>query len=136
MMVNSSQNRDLLNPQLYIHNLDVWERVLGQSHPNVTDALYGLAKVNVSLLEFARAEAHLRRAKKIIERSLELDHPDLADTLTDLAQVLRATARGNRVKTEEAKSLESRAKAIRAKHSGMNKRQGDTDLRQSIHTLR
>ncbi len=47
-----------------------------------------------------------------MEKALGPDHPDVATSLENYADLLRKTGRG-----DEAAKMEARAKAIRAKHA-------------------
>jgi hypothetical protein len=59
-----------------------------------------------------KAEPIFRRVLGILERALEIEHPDVATCLGNYSSLLRNTDR-----SREAAPLESRAEAIRAKHA-------------------
>ncbi len=60
---------------------------------------------------YAEAEPLFQRALAIDEKALGPEHPDVAQSLENYAALLRQTARA-----DEAKRMEARAKAIRAKY--------------------
>jgi hypothetical protein len=60
---------------------------------------------------YSEAELLYARALAIREKALGSEHPDLATSLENYAELLQATAR-----TDEAERMEARAKAIRAKY--------------------
>ncbi len=62
---------------------------------------------------YAEAEPVYIRALAILEEALDPDHPDIADTLEDYAELLRQVGRD-----EEAEPMEERARAIRASGGG------------------
>ena len=63
----------------------------------------------------AGAEPLYKRSLVVREKALGLDHPDVAQSLENYADLLRKTGRD-----DEAKELEARAKAIRSKHAKEN----------------
>ncbi len=60
---------------------------------------------------YAEVEPLFQRALAINEKALGPEHPDVAQSLENYAALLRQTARAY-----EAKRMEARAKAIRAKY--------------------
>ncbi len=77
--------------------------------------LNNLANLYQAQGHYAEAEPLYQRALAIWEKTLGPDHPDVATSLENYAALLRETGRG-----EEAKEMEVRAKAIRAKHAQDN----------------
>ncbi len=64
---------------------------------------------------YAEAEPLYQRSLTIMEKALGPEHPNVATTLENYAELLRTMNRD-----AEAKSMEARAKAIRAKHAQEN----------------
>ncbi len=64
---------------------------------------------------YAEAEPLFKRSLAIREKSLGREHPDVATSLENYADLLGKTGR-----SDEAAKLEARAKAIRAKHAREN----------------
>jgi hypothetical protein len=91
------------------------EQALGAEQPTAAHSLTGLAFFFQTHGHYARAESLFEWALAIQERTLGPDHPDVATSLENYADILRKTHR----KTE-AIVVEARAKAIRAKHAQEN----------------
>ncbi|MCB9703325.1 MAG: tetratricopeptide repeat protein [Myxococcales bacterium] len=87
--------------------LRIRERLLGEEHPLVSEALGNLAAVIDLSGETAAAIDLYRRALDLRERTLRPDHPLLAATLSNLAGALAASGAA-----EEADSLYARALEI------------------------
>ncbi len=64
---------------------------------------------------YTDAEPLHKRSLAIREKTLGPEHPDVATSLENYAALLRQTGRSN-----EAAELETRVKAIRAKHAEEN----------------
>ena len=60
--------------------------------------------------KYAEAEPLYRRSLAILEKALGPEHPDVAESLVNYAELLRETGR-----EDKAEEMEARAKAIRAK---------------------
>ena len=91
--------------------LVIREQALGLTHPDVAytlEALGGLYQ-NQGPKQYVRALPRYQRAVAIMEQALP-DHPDTATCLMNLASLLRSMGRPN-----QARPLEARAKAIRAR---------------------
>lgn len=86
----------------------IWEKHRGPRHVDTAVALSNLALANFALKENALAEEKYRAALSIYEFRREPQHPDIANCLAALAQVLAAEGR-----PEEARKLLLRALAIR-----------------------
>ena len=65
--------------------------------------------------KYAEAEPLYRRALAIREKALGPEHPDVAKTLENYAELLRKANR-----KAEAAEMRERAQAIRAKHAEKN----------------
>jgi len=65
--------------------------------------------------KYAEAEPLYKRALTINEKALGPEHPEVAQSLENYSALLHKTGR-----SDEATTLEARAKAIRAKHAGKN----------------
>ncbi len=61
--------------------------------------------------QYVLAEPLYRRSLAILEKALRPEHPTVAASLENYAELLRETGRA-----DEAAEMESRAKAIRAKY--------------------
>jgi tetratricopeptide (TPR) repeat protein len=77
----------------------------------VAVSLNNLAKLYYAQGQYAQAEPLYRRALAIKEKALGPEHPNVATTLANYADLLRKLDR-----TAEAETMEARAKAIRAAH--------------------
>jgi tetratricopeptide (TPR) repeat protein len=100
--------------------LNVGERTLGPSHPEVAKVLNNLAALYSLQHRYSEAEPLYQRALAIREETLGPDHPDLASTLNGYAQLLRKIKRKS-----EASAMQARAKEILAK--------ADRSARQTVH---
>jgi tetratricopeptide (TPR) repeat protein len=76
----------------------IFEKSLGENHPNVATAMNNLALLYQATNRLKEAEPLMKRALKIDEASLGKDHPDVARDLNNLAQLYQAT---NRLKEAE-----------------------------------
>src|SRR5215475_1244144 len=90
--------------------LEIRESRLGPDHPDVSQAIYGLALIHYYKGEYSKAEPLYQRALAIREKSLGPDHPDVAAFLNNLA-ILYSNV-GDYAKAEP---LHQRALAIREK---------------------
>jgi len=98
----------------YKQALGMTESLLGAEHPDVARILVGMAAVYRQQDKIAEAEQSVERALAIQEKKLPPFHPELAATLEAHAAVLLA-AKPSR--SDQAASLQSRARDIRAKHT-------------------
>lgn len=98
----------------YKRAIEMDRRLLGDEHPAVARLLVGLAALYVDRNKYARAEPYLKEALAIREKALVDFHPVVADTMEAYAAVLRKVTPPN---TDLASDLQSRAQAIRAKHT-------------------
>lgn len=73
--------------------LEIFEKSLGQHHPNVAAALNNLAELLRDTNRLSEAEPMYRRALKIDEASFGPNHPNVARDLNNLALLFRATNR-------------------------------------------
>ena len=85
-------------------------KVFGADHPFTADGANNLASLHVSQGKYAEAEPLYKRALAIVEKTLGVEHPNVAVILSSYAALLRKMNR-----EAEAVILESRAKEIRAK---------------------
>ncbi len=74
-------------------------------------ALNNLGLLYYSQGKYAEAEPLFKRALAIEEKALGPDHPDLATTLENMADLYKKTGR-----LDEAKRFEERAQAIRSRN--------------------
>src|SRR6266511_542885 len=65
--------------------LEIRERRLGPDHPDVSQAISGLATLHYYKGEYSKAEPLYQRALAIREKSLDPEHPDVAQSLHNLA---------------------------------------------------
>ena len=86
------------------------EKALGPENPHAAKTLNSLAALYQTQGRFAKAEPLFKLSPAIKEQALGPEHPDVAMSLESYAGLLRQTARAN-----EAKKIEARAKATRAK---------------------
>lgn len=93
----------------------IWEKSLGDDHPNVAIALNNLALLLWDTNRLLEAEPLLRRALAIDERSFGLDDPTVARDLNSLAVLLQAANR-----LSEAEPLMRRALAIDERGFGID----------------
>ncbi len=77
----------------------------------MAQSLNNLAELYRAQGRYAEAEPHYQRALAILEKVLGPEHPDVATSLENYAALLRETER-----EDQAKEMEARAKAIRAKY--------------------
>jgi tetratricopeptide (TPR) repeat protein len=84
----------------------------GASEELLAASLNNLAAVYRAQGKYAQAEPLYQRALGIYETALGPEHPHVADTLENYADLLRKMERD-----AEAEEMEKRAKAIRAKHA-------------------
>ena len=106
--------------------LEARERILGPDHPDVSQAIHGLATLHHYKGEYLKAEPLYQRALAIREKSLGPDHPDVADSLNYLANLYADI--GDNAKAEP---LYKRALAIREKSLGPD----HTDVAKSLNNL-
>jgi len=96
---------------LFRRALAIQERVLGPEHSDVATSLNDLAGLYCDRGQYVQAEPLYQRALSIQEKVLGSAHPDVATSLENYAVLLRKMNRPG------AALLESRARAIRAKHT-------------------
>ncbi len=88
--------------------LEIDGRVKGPDHPDVASICNNLGLLYRTMDDYAKAEAYYQRAREIRAKSLP-NHPKLANTLFNLAEVLGLQGRG-----EQAVPLHEEALRIRA----------------------
>src|SRR6266545_2289363 len=93
--------------------LEIRERRLGPDHPDVSQAISGLATLHYYKGEYSKAEPLYQRALAIRKKSLGPEHPDVAASLNNLANLY-----SNLGDYAKAKPLYQRALAIREKSLG------------------
>jgi CHAT domain-containing protein/Tfp pilus assembly protein PilF len=106
--------------------LDIREKRLGPDHPDVGQAINGLAILHFYKGEYSKAEPFHQRALAILEKSLGAEHPDVANSLNNLALIY--TTLGDYTKAEP---LFQRALAIREKSLGAE----HPDVANSLYSL-
>src|SRR5262245_56063571 len=106
--------------------LEIRERRLGPDHPDVCQAINGLAALHYYKGEYSKAEPLYQRALAVWEESLGPEHPSVAHTLNNLAALY--SAQGYYVKAEP---LYQRALAIKEKSLGAE----HPDVARSLNNL-
>ena len=89
-------------------SLAIREKALGVEHPDVARSLNNLGLLYNDQRQYAKAEPLYQLALAILNKTLGAEHPDVAVCLDNYATLLKRTGR-----TEEAGTLEFRARAIR-----------------------
>jgi nephrocystin-3 len=100
---------------IYRRVLNMLEKNLGESHPNVAAALNNLAGLLRDTNRFSEAEPLYRRALNILEKNHESDFSYVAGALNNLALLLKYTNR-----LSEAETFMRRALDIEEKNLGKN----------------
>ena len=85
------------------------QRAYGPVHGEVGQTLYNIGVLHHFQGDLERAEPFYRRALVVQQHALGTEHPDLADTLDNYADILSVTGR-----RAEAAQLKQRAGIIRA----------------------
>jgi tetratricopeptide (TPR) repeat protein len=93
--------------------LEIRERILGPDHPDVSQAITGLATIHNVKGEYSKAEPLYQRALAIREKSLGPEHPDVAQSNNILAALYAALGA-----YAKAEPLYLRALAIQEKSLG------------------
>src|SRR4030095_10855650 len=93
--------------------LEIRERILGPDHPDVSQAINGLATIHYFKGEYSKAEPLYQRALAIREKSLGPEHPDVAQSINILAALYAALG-----EFAKAEPLNQRALAIQEKSLG------------------
>src|SRR6266511_47528 len=106
--------------------LEILERRLGPDHPDVSQAISGLATLHYYKGEYSKAEPLYQRALAIRKKSLGPEHPDVAASLNNLANLY-----SNLGDYAKAEPLYQRALAIREKSLDPE----HPDVAQSLHNL-
>lgn len=80
-----AQGRYPESEPLYLKALEVRERALGETHPDVAATLDNLGDLQSLRGRYSEAKAFFRRALQIRMATLGVDHPDVGGTLANLA---------------------------------------------------
>ena len=107
-------------------SLAIWEKALGEDHPNVAQSLNNLAVLYNSQGRYSEAEPLLQRSLAIWEKALGEDHPNVAQSLNNLAVLYNSQGR-----YDETEPLLQRSLAIREKALGEN----HPNVAQSLNNL-
>jgi len=70
---------------LYLRDLEITEKALGDSHPSVATTLNNLAELYRTQGDYAKAEPLYTRSLRIRESALGNEHPDVGQSLNNLA---------------------------------------------------
>ena len=98
----------------YMRAIEILDKRFGLEHPRTARLLCKLADLYVLQRQDSKAEACLKRALEIQEKSLVSFHPHMAETLEKLAAVV---ARLRPADSKQVAGMKTRAKAIRAAHA-------------------
>ena len=93
---------------LYERSLRIFEKVLGEDHPNVASSLNNLAELYRTQGQYEQAEPIYQRSLAIKENTLGKDHPSVATSLNNLAELYRTQG-----KYEQAEPIYQRSLAIK-----------------------
>lgn len=104
-LVSSDLHAEALAQFERVH--DIRERLWGENHPRVGQALNNLGTTERQLGRLDDALVHLHRAALVLERSLGTDHPSVATPSINLAEVY-----GDRGEVAEALRYADRAVAL------------------------
>jgi tetratricopeptide (TPR) repeat protein len=96
--------------------LAIYEKVLGQDHPNVAICLNNLAELYDNQGKFAQAEPLYQRSLVIREKALGPDHPDVATSLNNLALLYKTKGQYAQAEPLYNRSLAIRVKALAPDH--------------------
>jgi tetratricopeptide (TPR) repeat protein len=113
-------------PPYFEGALEIRERILGPDHPDVSQAIIGLATIHYFKGEYSKAEPLYLRALAIREKSLGPEHPDVAQSIYILAALYAALG-----EYAKAEPLYQRALAIQEKSFG----QEHPDVAASLNNL-
>jgi tetratricopeptide (TPR) repeat protein len=94
-------------------SLAIWEKQLGENHPNVASSLNNLALLYESQGKYEEAEPLYLRSLAIDEKVYGEDHPEIATALNNLAALYHGQG-----KYAEAETLYLRSLAIKEKQLG------------------
>jgi CHAT domain-containing protein/Tfp pilus assembly protein PilF len=100
---------------LFQRTLDIRERILGASHPEIANALSDVAGLYREQGNYAQALPLFQRALEIREKILAPDDPDIAESLNSLAMLCE-----DRASYVEAQQLVERAIKIDEKSLGID----------------
>ena len=89
--------------------------MFGEQDQHIATSLNKLAALYYTQGKYVQAEPLYQRSLAILQKALGPEHPNLASSLENYARLLRKMDRN-----AEAKKLEARAEAIRAKHAQEN----------------
>ena len=92
---------------LYLRSLSIYEKQLGENHPNIATSLNNLAGLYKNQGKYNEAEPLYLRSLSIREKQLGEDHPHVAASLNNLALLYDSQGKYN-----EAESLYQRALQI------------------------
>src|SRR4030095_633023 len=96
--------------------LKIRERLLGQEHRYVADALNNLGLLYSYKGEFEKAEPLYQLALAIRERALEPEHPDVAQSLNSLANIYREKADYAKAERLYLRALNIKEKVLGPEH--------------------
>jgi tetratricopeptide (TPR) repeat protein len=100
---------------LYLQSLSIWEKQLGENHPDVANSLDNLALLYDSQGKYSEAEPLHLRSLSIREKQLGKNHLDVATSLNNLAGLYHSQGKYN-----EAEPLHLRSLSIVEKQLGEN----------------
>ena len=105
-----------LFPPLYLQALELWQRLLGQEHPNVASSLNNLANLYNSQGRYAEAEPLYLQALELSQRLLGQQHPHVASSLNSLALLYKSQGRYAEAEPLYLQALELRQRLLGQEH--------------------
>ena len=100
----------------YQESLNLYQKLLGDSHPKVANSLNNLAALYRAMGRYSDAEPLYGRSLHIYETHLGANHPYTATSLNNLAALYYVMGRYNDAETLYGRSLQIRETQLRADH--------------------
>ncbi|HEX8699453.1 MAG TPA: tetratricopeptide repeat protein, partial [Myxococcaceae bacterium] len=113
--------------------LEIWEKVLGPEHPQLTDAHTGMGIVLNAQGRYDEALVHYRHALEVIRRAYGPEHPLCAVHLNNMATSLRLQGKVSEAVTVQTEALALSERGLGPEHPStgmMRANLGDALLRQ------
>ena len=101
---------------LYERSLQIWEKVLGEEHPDVARSLNNIASLHKDQGDYERATPLLERSLQIWEKVLGEEHPDVARSLNNIAMLHQDQGDYERATPLLERSLQIREKVLGEEH--------------------
>jgi tetratricopeptide (TPR) repeat protein len=107
-MLLDDQGQHAKAEPLYLHAVEISERIPGAEDPGLATYLNNLAILYYEMGRYALAEPRFLRSLALLELALGPNHPTVAFSLASLAVLYRVTNR-----SRQAEQCQARADAIR-----------------------